>query len=146
VAVTPGNPEFPAGNHGYSATERHGQPRGPDRRTRQVTTTEENMAQEQEQIGPELASIVSRLRRAMRRAARAADPDLGLSVAQLELLSCITEHPGIRPSQLARPAQPDHLHHRPSRLAPRLSMIVSRNGRYLSKTAHDHEIRGRRVW
>ena len=31
-----------------------------------------------------------------------ADPALGLSVAQLELLSCITEHPGIRPSQLAR--------------------------------------------
>jgi DNA-binding MarR family transcriptional regulator len=55
-----------------------------------------------EQIGPELAGIVSRLRRAMRRAARAADPALGLSVAQLELLSCITEHPGIRPSQLAR--------------------------------------------
>ena len=55
-----------------------------------------------EQIGPELAGIVSRLRRAMRRAARAADPALELSVAQLELLSCITEHPGIRPSQLAR--------------------------------------------
>jgi len=55
-----------------------------------------------DQIGPELADLVSRLRRAMRRAARAADPALGLSVAQLELLSCITEHPGIRPSQLAR--------------------------------------------
>ena len=55
-----------------------------------------------EQIGPELADIVSRLRRAMRRAARAADPVLGLSVAQLELLSCMAEHPGIRPSQLAR--------------------------------------------
>jgi DNA-binding MarR family transcriptional regulator len=70
----------------------------------------ENAAQEQvgpdqvggEQIGPELAGIVSRLRRAMRRAARAADPALELSVAQLELLSCITEHPGIRPGQLAR--------------------------------------------
>ena len=70
----------------------------------------ENAAQEQagpdqiggEQIGPELAGIVSRLRRAMRRAARATDPALELSVAQLELLSCITEHPGIRPSQLAR--------------------------------------------
>jgi DNA-binding MarR family transcriptional regulator len=67
--------------------------------------TTEGVAQErvaQEQTGPELADIVSRLRRAMRRAARAADPALGLSVAQLELLSCITEHPGIRPSQLAR--------------------------------------------
>lgn len=55
-----------------------------------------------EQIGPEMADIVSRLRRAMRRAARAADPALGLSVAQLELLSCMAEHPGVRPSQLAR--------------------------------------------
>jgi MFS family permease/DNA-binding MarR family transcriptional regulator len=89
---------------------------------RQVPTSEGNPAQQQagrdgaapgsdqkgadqaggEQIGPELADIVSRLRRAMRRAARATDPALGLSVAQLELLSCITEHPGIRPSQLAR--------------------------------------------
>jgi DNA-binding MarR family transcriptional regulator len=70
-----------------------------------VHIAEGNVAQDQaanEQIGPELAGIVSRLRRAMRRAARAADPDLELSVAQLELLSCITEHPGIRPSQLAR--------------------------------------------
>ena len=67
--------------------------------------TEGNAAQErlgQEQIGPDLADIVSRLRRAMRRAARAADPALGLSVAQLELLSCMAEHPGIRPSHLAR--------------------------------------------
>jgi DNA-binding MarR family transcriptional regulator len=55
-----------------------------------------------DQIGPDLADIVSRLRRAMRRAARAADPALGLSVAQLELLSCIAEHPGVRPSELAR--------------------------------------------
>jgi DNA-binding MarR family transcriptional regulator len=38
----------------------------------------------------------------MRRAARATDPALGLSVAQLELLSCMAEHPAIRPSQLAR--------------------------------------------
>jgi DNA-binding MarR family transcriptional regulator len=38
----------------------------------------------------------------MRRAARAADPGIALSVAQLELLSCIAEQPGIRPSQLAR--------------------------------------------
>ncbi len=71
---------------------------------------EGNLAQEQagpeqvgrEPVGQELADIVSRLRRAMRRAARAADPALGLSVAQLELLSCMAEHPGVRPSQLAR--------------------------------------------
>ena len=51
---------------------------------------------------PELADVVSRLRRAMRRAARAADPGAGLSVAQLELLSCLAETPGARPGQLAR--------------------------------------------
>jgi DNA-binding MarR family transcriptional regulator len=55
-----------------------------------------------EQVGPELADIVSRLRRAMRRAARAADPGLTLSVAQLEVLSCIAENPGMRPGELAR--------------------------------------------
>jgi DNA-binding MarR family transcriptional regulator len=70
-----------------------------------VHIAEGNLAQDlegQEQIGPEMADIVSRLRRAMRRAARAADPALVLSVAQLELLSCMAEHPGVRPSQLAR--------------------------------------------
>jgi DNA-binding MarR family transcriptional regulator len=51
--------------------------------------------------GGELADVVSRLRRAMRRAARAADPASTLSVAQLELLSCVSERPGIRPGQLA---------------------------------------------
>jgi DNA-binding MarR family transcriptional regulator len=70
-----------------------------------VASAEGDVAQDllgHEQIGPELADVVSRLRRAMRRAARAADPALGLSVAQLELLSCMAEHPSIRPSQLAR--------------------------------------------
>ena len=38
----------------------------------------------------------------MRRAARAADPGANLSVAQLELLSCLAEKPGARPGQLAR--------------------------------------------
>jgi DNA-binding MarR family transcriptional regulator len=52
--------------------------------------------------GQELADVVSRLRRAMRRAARAADPASNLSVAQLELLSCVAERPGIRPGELAR--------------------------------------------
>jgi DNA-binding MarR family transcriptional regulator len=55
-----------------------------------------------QQTGQELADIVSRLRRAMRRAARAADPEITLSVAQLELLSCVADYPGIRPGQLAR--------------------------------------------
>lgn len=50
----------------------------------------------------ELAEAVARLRRAMRRAARSADPNHALSVAQLELLSAVGEHPGIRPGQLAK--------------------------------------------
>jgi DNA-binding MarR family transcriptional regulator len=126
-----GSHSYQAGNPGYSGTEQarpafgllaaaaataaviavatrakaRGQPIGPGEANRQVQSAEGGIVQEQvghEQIGPELAGLVSRLRRAMRRAARAADPALGLSVAQLELLSCITEHPGIRPSQLAR--------------------------------------------
>jgi DNA-binding MarR family transcriptional regulator len=64
--------------------------------------------------GPDLADVVSRLRRAMRRTARAHQateapsvtppmtPPLTLSVAQLELLSCLAEHPGARPGQLGR--------------------------------------------
>jgi DNA-binding MarR family transcriptional regulator len=51
---------------------------------------------------PQLADVVARLRRAMRRAARAADPGHPLSVAQLELLASLAEHPGARPGQLAR--------------------------------------------
>lgn len=50
----------------------------------------------------ELADAVARLRRAMRRAARSADPGNALSVAQLELLSAVAENPGARPSQIAR--------------------------------------------
>jgi DNA-binding MarR family transcriptional regulator len=49
-----------------------------------------------------LADTIGRLRRAMRRAARVADPGNQLSVAQLELLSSLAEHPGARPGQLAR--------------------------------------------
>lgn len=51
---------------------------------------------------PELPDTVARLRRAMRRAARAADPANTLSVAQLELLSSLAEHPRSRPGELAR--------------------------------------------
>src|SRR6266516_1291282 len=52
--------------------------------------------------GAELADVISRLRRGMRRAARQADPGANLSVAQRELLSCLAENPGARPGQLAR--------------------------------------------
>lgn len=53
-------------------------------------------------IDRELGDAVARLRRTMRRAARSADPDNRLSVAQLELLSAVAENPGIRPGQLAK--------------------------------------------
>jgi DNA-binding MarR family transcriptional regulator len=49
-----------------------------------------------------LAEGIGRLRRALRRGARVADPGNPLAVAQLELLSALTEHPGARPGQLAR--------------------------------------------
>jgi DNA-binding MarR family transcriptional regulator len=59
-----------------------------------------------DRLGLEIADVVSRLRRAMRRAARAAGHNGtlpgGLSVAQLELLSCLADSPGARPGQLAR--------------------------------------------
>lgn len=49
-----------------------------------------------------LGDVVNRLRRAMRRAARAADPEGSLSVAQLELMSYLAENSGARPGELAR--------------------------------------------
>jgi DNA-binding MarR family transcriptional regulator len=55
--------------------------------------------------GLAVADVISRLRRAMRRAARADGRDGlpgGLSVAQLEFLSCLAENPGARPGQVAR--------------------------------------------
>jgi DNA-binding MarR family transcriptional regulator len=56
--------------------------------------------------GLALADAVSRLRRAMRRAARARGSGGslpgGLSVAQLEFLSCLAENPSARPGQVAR--------------------------------------------
>jgi DNA-binding MarR family transcriptional regulator len=55
--------------------------------------------------GLALADAVSRLRRAMRRAARGEGSGSlpgGLSVAQLEFLSCLAENPSARPGQLAR--------------------------------------------
>jgi DNA-binding MarR family transcriptional regulator len=49
-----------------------------------------------------LAEEIARLRRALRRGARAADPGNTLAVAQLELLTALAEQPGARPGQLAR--------------------------------------------
>jgi DNA-binding MarR family transcriptional regulator len=48
-----------------------------------------------------VADVVARLRRAMRKAARARQPGMSLSVAQLELLSVVEERPGARPGDLA---------------------------------------------
>jgi DNA-binding MarR family transcriptional regulator len=48
-----------------------------------------------------VAEFVARLRRAMRKAARARTPTMALSVAQLELLSLVQEHPGARSGDLA---------------------------------------------
>jgi len=48
-----------------------------------------------------VADLVARLRRAMRKAARARTPTMALSVAQLELLSLVQEHPGARSGDLA---------------------------------------------
>jgi DNA-binding MarR family transcriptional regulator len=48
-----------------------------------------------------VADLVARLRRAMRKAARARVPTMALSVAQLELLSLVQENPGARPGDLA---------------------------------------------
>ena len=49
-----------------------------------------------------LAEEIARLRRALRRGARVADPGNALAVAQLEILGALAERPGSRPGQLAR--------------------------------------------
>jgi DNA-binding MarR family transcriptional regulator len=56
-----------------------------------------------------IAEVIARLRRALRRGARVADPGNRLAVAQLEVLSAVTEQPAVRPGQLAR-----QLHMRPN--------------------------------
>jgi DNA-binding MarR family transcriptional regulator len=48
-----------------------------------------------------VADLVAALRRVMRKAARVRQPAMPLSVAQLELLSLVEEHPGTRPGDLA---------------------------------------------
>ena len=69
-----------------------------------------------------LAEGIARLRRALRRGARVADPANPLAVAQLELLSALTEHPGTRPGQLAR-----MLHMRPNTVTTIVNTLTAQS-------------------
>ena len=60
-----------------------------------------NVAPIQPTLPGDVADLVAALRRAMRKAARVRQPAMPLSVAQLELLSLVEEHPGARPGDLA---------------------------------------------
>jgi len=60
-----------------------------------------NVAPIQPTLPGAVADLVAALRRAMRKAARVRQPAMPLSVAQLELLSLVEEHPGARPGDLA---------------------------------------------
>lgn len=68
-----------------------------------------------------LAEGIARLRRALRRGARVADPGNTLAVAQLELLAALTEHPRSRPGQLAR-----LLHMRPNTVTTIVNNLTAR--------------------
>ena len=84
--------------------------------------------------GPEpagLAEGIARLRRALRRGARAADPRNTLAVAQLELLAALAEQPGARPGQLAR-----RLHMRPNTVTTIVNALSAR-GMVRRVTAED---------
>ena len=81
-----------------------------------------------------LAEGIARLRRALRRGARVADPDNPLAVAQLELLSALTEHPGARPGQLAR-----LLHMRPNTVTTIVNTLTARG--MISRAAADGDRR-----
>ena len=63
--------------------------------------TSVNRVSDEVMLSEAVADLVARLRRAMRKAARARTPTMPLSVAQLELLSVLQEHPGARPGDLA---------------------------------------------
>ena len=81
-----------------------------------------------------LAEGIARLRRALRRGARAADPGNPLAVAQLELLSAVTEHPGTRPGQLAR-----LLHMRPNTVTTIVNTLAAQG--MLSRATADGDRR-----
>ncbi len=67
-----------------------------------MTSSERPLDDPASGAGELLADTVARLRRAMRRSARAADPGNPLSVAQLEVLACVADQPGVRPGRIAR--------------------------------------------
>jgi DNA-binding MarR family transcriptional regulator len=81
-----------------------------------------------------LAEGIARLRRAMRRGARVADPANPLAVAQLELLSAVAEHPGARPGQLAR-----LLHMRPNTVTTIVNALTARG--MISRATADEDRR-----
>jgi DNA-binding MarR family transcriptional regulator len=81
-----------------------------------------------------LADGIARLRRALRRGARVADPDNSLAVAQLELLSALAENPGSRPGQLAH-----LLHMRPNTVTTIVNALAARG--MVSRVISDNDRR-----
>lgn len=81
-----------------------------------------------------LADGIARLRRALRRGARVADPDNSLAVAQLELLSALVENPGSRPGQLAQ-----LLHMRPNTVTTIVNALAAHG--MVSRVSSDNDRR-----
>ena len=81
-----------------------------------------------------LADGIARLRRALRRGARVADPENPLAVAQLELLSALVENPGSRPGQLAL-----LLHMRPNTVTTIVNALTARG--MVSRASADEDRR-----
>ena len=98
-----------------------------------------------------LADAIARLRRALRRAARAADPANTLAVAQVELLGCVADHPGVRPGQVAK-----LLNLRPNTVTTLVNALVERglvgrsaaaqDGRAVSLSVTDDGRRAVHAW
>jgi DNA-binding MarR family transcriptional regulator len=81
-----------------------------------------------------LADGIARLRRALRRGARVADPENPLAVAQLELLSALVENPGSRPGQLAQ-----LLHMRPNTVTTIVNALAAQG--MVSRVGSDNDRR-----
>lgn len=81
-----------------------------------------------------LADGIARLRRALRRGARVADPDNSLAVAQLELLTALVENPGCRPGQLAQ-----LLHMRPNTVTTIVNALAAQA--MVSRVSSDNDRR-----